>query len=98
MSNTNAIAKGTGSKIISIPTEIDISAPISIGVITGLLASYGTIAVAGFGIASRVESFSQIVLIALSASIGPFVGQNWGAKKYLRVHQALRLSFLFCLL
>ncbi|NEO91223.1 MAG: MATE family efflux transporter [Moorea sp. SIO3G5] len=71
--------------------------PISIGVITGLLASYGTIAVAGFGIASRVESFSQIVLIAISASIGPFVGQNWGAKKYLRVHQALRLSFLFCL-
>ncbi|NEQ60421.1 MAG: MATE family efflux transporter, partial [Moorea sp. SIO4A1] len=41
--------------------------------------------------------FSQIVLIAISASIGPFVGQNWGAKKYLRVHQALRLSFLFCL-
>ncbi|NEO81811.1 MATE family efflux transporter, partial [Moorena sp. SIO4G3] len=71
--------------------------PISIGVITGLLAGYGTIAVAGFGIASRIESFSQIVLMALSASIGPFVGQNWGAKKYLRVHQALGLSFLFCL-
>ncbi|NER45218.1 MAG: MATE family efflux transporter [Symploca sp. SIO1A3] len=71
--------------------------PISIGLITSIIAAYGPIAVAGFGIASRVESFSLLVLLALSASISPFVGQNWGAKKYHRVHQALRLSFLFCL-
>jgi len=71
--------------------------PISIGFITSLLAFYGPEAVAGFGIASRVESFSLILLMALSASIGPFVGQNWGALKYDRVKESLRLSFLFCL-
>lgn len=71
--------------------------PISIGFITSLMASYGAETVAGFGIASRLESFAIITLMALSASIGPFVGQNWGAEKYSRVKQALRLSFVFCL-
>ena len=71
--------------------------PISIGVITSFLATYGSATVAGFGVASRVESFSLIVLMALSASIAPFVGQNWGAKKYQRVTTALSQSYLFCL-
>ncbi|WP_414623572.1 MATE family efflux transporter [Calothrix sp. CCY 0018] len=71
--------------------------PISIGVITSLLATFGAEAVAAFGVASRIESFALIAVMALSASIAPFVGQNWGAKKYARVSKALQLSFLFCL-
>ena len=71
--------------------------PISIGVITSLLATFGAEAVAAFGVASRIESFALIAVLALSASIAPFVGQNWGAKKYARVGKALQLSFLFCL-
>ncbi|MGB7250366.1 MAG: MATE family efflux transporter [Phormidesmis sp.] len=71
--------------------------PISVGVITSLLAAHGSLAVAGFGVASRVESLALIVLMALAASIGPFVGQNWGAKKYERVTQAMQQSYLFCL-
>ncbi|MGB2926368.1 MAG: MATE family efflux transporter [Limnothrix sp.] len=71
--------------------------PISIGIITSLLASYGSIAVAGFGIASRVESLAMIALMALSASMGPFVGQNWGGKQYGRVAEALKQSYIFCL-
>ncbi len=72
--------------------------PISFTFITSLMASYGTEAVAGFGIASKLESFSLIAPMALSASFGPFVGQNWGAKKYDRVNVGLRLGFQFCLL
>lgn len=71
--------------------------PISIGVITSILAAFGAQAVAAFGVASRIESFALIALMALSASMAPFVGQNWGAKKYARVGKALQLSFLFCL-
>lgn len=71
--------------------------PMSIGVITSLMAGFGAVAVAAFGVASRVESFALIVLMALGASIGPFVGQNWGAKQYGRVARSLRLSFAFCL-
>ncbi len=71
--------------------------PISIGIITSLLAIYGPAAVAGFGIASRIESFALITIIALAASMGPFVGQNWGAQQFARVRLALRLSYGFCL-
>ncbi|PZD73755.1 Multidrug export protein MepA [Acaryochloris thomasi RCC1774] len=71
--------------------------PISIGVITSLLAVHGQAAVAGFGVASRMESFALIAVMALSASMGPFVGQNWGAQQIDRVRLALRQSFLFCL-
>lgn len=71
--------------------------PISIGIITSLLAVHGSVTVAGFGVASRVESFAMIVLMALAASISPFVGQNWGAGKHGRVAKALQQSYLFCL-
>lgn len=71
--------------------------PMTIGVITSLLSAYGAVAIAAFGIASRVESFAMIALLALSASLGPFVGQNWGAKQFARVGQALQMSFVFCL-
>ncbi|MEL6262550.1 MAG: MATE family efflux transporter [Cyanobacteria bacterium J06626_6] len=71
--------------------------PISIGVITSLLAVHGSLVVAGFGVASRVESFAMIALMALAASMGPFVGQNWGAGKFGRVRQSLQLSAVFCI-
>ncbi|MEM1170939.1 MAG: MATE family efflux transporter [Cyanobacteria bacterium P01_H01_bin.35] len=83
---------------IGIPaTGTNMITPISMTFITSLMASYGTAAVAGFGVASKVEIFSIILPLALSASFGPFVGQNWGAKKYDRVHFSLRLGFQFCL-
>lgn len=71
--------------------------PISVGIITSLLATYGQEAVAAFGVASRIESFALITLFALAASMGPFVGQNWGAKAYSRVQRSLKVSFQFCL-
>ena len=60
-------------------TATNLIGPISTAIIVSLLAGYGKEAVAGFGIASRVEALSVIPLFALSASIGPFVGQNCGA-------------------
>ncbi|MEO0852243.1 MAG: MATE family efflux transporter [Cyanobacteria bacterium J06648_11] len=75
---------------------VQMIAPLSMGAITALLASFGAEAVAAFGVASRVESFATIAMMALSASIGPFVGQNWGAKAYTRVSRALQLSLWFC--
>jgi putative MATE family efflux protein len=71
--------------------------PLSVAIATGLLSQYGTEAVAGFGLASRLEAIVLIAPIAISASIGPFVGQNWGAQQYDRIRKALRLSFWFCL-
>lgn len=71
--------------------------PVSAALITRLLAGHGEVVVAGFGIATRIESVSVMVLFAVSASIGPFVGQNWGANRPDRVHQGLRVAYQFCM-
>jgi putative MATE family efflux protein len=71
--------------------------PIATGVITAMLARYGPEAVAGFGVASRVESLTLVIFYALSAIIGPFVGQNIAANRADRIFEALRLCTIFCL-
>lgn len=72
--------------------------PISLGLITSMVAIYGSEAIAAFGIASRLESLVMIVFFSLSAAIAPIVGQNWGAKKYQRVNRAFSLSSRFCVI
>ena len=72
--------------------------PISIGVITRFLAVHGAVAVAAFGLVSRVESLALIAVMALASSMGPFVGQNWGAHQIRRVNQALSQGYRFCLI
>ena len=71
--------------------------PVSGALITRLLAGHGAVVVAGFGVATRIESVAVMVLFALSASIGPFVGQNWGANRADRVREGLRVTYRFCL-
>jgi len=71
--------------------------PIATGVITAMLARYGPEAVAGFGVASRIESLMLVLFYAMSAIIGPFVGQNMSAGKAQRIYEALRLCTVFCL-
>ncbi len=71
--------------------------PIALGVITAMLAKYGTDAVAGFGIATRIESLTLVIYYAMSAVIGPFVGQNMSAGKSQRIYTALRQCTVFCL-
>jgi putative MATE family efflux protein len=72
-------------------------APVSMSVITRLLAGHGAVVVAGFGVASRIESMLLMIIFALSMSLAPFVGQNWGAGSFDRVKLALRLSNQFAL-
>lgn len=71
--------------------------PIATGVIVSIIAGFGSDAVAGFGVAIRVEGVSLVVFYAMSAVIGPFVGQNLGAGKPERIVEAMRLSAVFCL-
>ena len=71
--------------------------PIATAIITAMIAGYGANAVAGFGVASRIESLMLVLYYALSAIIGPFVGQNLSAGKEARILQALRLCAVFCL-
>ncbi len=71
--------------------------PIATAIITGILASYGDYAVAAFGVGSRIEFLASSILFALAASIGPFVGQNFGSGNLDRVKEALRVSIRFAI-
>jgi len=71
--------------------------PVSAAIVTAILATYGAKAVAGFGVAGRIESLSMVAFFALSAVMNPFAGQNAGAGRLDRVHAAIRASFGFCL-
>ena len=71
--------------------------PFSMLVITRLLAGHGDAVVAGYLVASRVETLVHMVIWSASSSVAPFVGQNWGAQNYQRVRIALRQVNFFCL-
>jgi MATE family, multidrug efflux pump len=71
--------------------------PITGAIITRLLATHGKVVVAGFGVAGRIEAVAVMLLFALSGSIGPFVGQNWGAHAYQRVDAGIRAAYQFSL-
>ena len=70
--------------------------PVGAAIVTAMIARYGPDAVAGFGVASRIESMTLVVYYAMSAIIGPFVGQNFSAGKEARILLALRLCTWFC--
>lgn len=72
--------------------------PVSAAFITRMLASHGEAVVAGFGVATRVEAVAVMLLFALSGSIGPFVGQNWGANRPDRVRDGMAATYTFCML
>ncbi|MCF7915986.1 MAG: MATE family efflux transporter [Spirochaetaceae bacterium] len=71
--------------------------PLGNGFITRVVASYGAAAVAGYGVASRMEFFSLAALNALSSVVGPFIGQNLGAGKLHRVKAGFTTSGHFSL-
>ena len=71
--------------------------PIGAAIITAMIAQYGPEAVAGFGVASRVESLMLVIYYAMSSVIGPFVGQNLSANEEGRIHLSLKLCAVFCI-
>lgn len=84
---------------VGIPASISNAiVPVATAVMTALVASYGAASVAGFGIASRLESFVLIPGMALTAALTPFIGQNWGGHHPERVAESMRISTRFVLI
>jgi len=84
---------------IALPSMLaNLIGPVSMGITLALLANHGDEIVAAFGIASRFEMLLMMILGALSSSVAPFVGQNWGARQVDRIHEGLKLAYGFCLL
>lgn len=72
--------------------------PLSIGVITKIIAGFGKEAVAAFGVASRIEMFALMVVASLGSVLIIFVGQNISKHKFDRIFAALKLSLKFSML
>jgi len=71
--------------------------PIANGIVMAIVATHGVNAVAGFGIAMRIEPVALIPFYALSAVSSPFFGQNIAAEKHDRLIEARRVISRFCL-
>lgn len=71
--------------------------PVTTAFITHQIATFGQESVAGFGIASRIEGLSLLAMMALSAGMTPFVGQNFGAQRLDRVREGIRFAYRFSL-
>ena len=66
--------------------------------ITSQVARYGHGAVAGFGMAARLEGVTLMALMALSAAMTPFTGQNFGAGRLDRVREGVSFAYRFALI
>jgi putative MATE family efflux protein len=83
---------------IGIPAVVTNSIiPVSSGIVVAMIATYGVDAVAGFGVAMRIEPMFLIPFYALSAVSSPFFGQNSGAGHNDRLFEARRVVTRFCI-
>ncbi len=72
--------------------------PLAGAVTVALVAVHGVDAVAGFGVAMRIEPVVLIAFYAISGVVGPFLGQNMASQHQHRQNQLLQVLLRFCLL
>ncbi len=76
-------------------TMTQMSTPFGNALLTGLMASYGDGAVAGWAVVSRLTVLAFGGIYALSGAIGGILGQNYGAGLMARVRATYRDALVF---
>jgi len=72
-----------------------IATPLGNIYVTYEVAQFGTEYIAGWAIIGRVIPVVFCLMFAVSGAIGPIIGQNYGAKNFLRVREVLAESLKF---
>ncbi|MEM8776990.1 MAG: MATE family efflux transporter, partial [Pseudomonadota bacterium] len=72
-----------------------VATPIGAAIITREMSKYGTDAVAGMAVINRMIPVVFAVVLALSGSIGPIMGQNFGAGRLDRVRDTFWDGVIF---
>jgi putative MATE family efflux protein len=67
---------------------------VNIFILTKLAAPFGPDAVAAIGIGSRLESLAVFPSLAIMVGVLSLVGQNFGAKRFDRVEQSVRVGLI----
>lgn len=57
-----------------------------------LVASYGADAIAASRVSSQIESLTWLIASGFASALTAFVGQNFGAGKWSRIHRGIRIS------
>ncbi len=71
--------------------------PVSAMLATGLVAGFGSAAVGAWGLGTRAEFFSIMVVLAMTMSLPPMIGRFLGAGQVDRVRRLVRLAVRFVL-
>ena len=69
--------------------------PFANAYITYEIAPFGDESVAGFAIVGRLVPVAFGIIFSLAGSVGPIIGQNYGAKRHDRVRRTLTDGLLF---
>lgn len=69
--------------------------PVSAMLATMLVAGFGSTAVAAWGLGTRLEFFSIVVVLALTMSVPPMVSRLQGAGELQRIRELVRLAVRF---
>ena len=78
---------------IGLPSVLtQVATPVGNSFVTAAIAPFGDGAIAGWAVVVRIIPVAFAVLFALSASVGPIIGQNLGAGRYDRLQSTLRDS------
>ena len=72
--------------------------PLSMAIITRLISTFGKEAVAGLGVATRLESLGMLIIHALASVMTIYGGQNWGAGEKGRLRSGIKISSIFSLM
>jgi Na+-driven multidrug efflux pump len=81
---------------IAVPSILtQLATPFGNAYVTRAVAPFGDQAVAASAIIGRVVPVAFGIIFALSGSVGPIIGQNFGARKFDRVRQTLTDGLIF---
>ena len=88
---------------IGVPTlTFQLLTSLSIALINRAANGYGDAAIAGMGAVTRVTSMGTLVVFGFLKGFQPIAGFSYGAKKFDRLHEAVRTSILwstiFCMI
>ncbi len=76
----------------------NIATPVAVFILQHYMAAYGDSAIAGFAVVDRIVPVALGMLFALSASVSPIIGQNFGAGDFVRVNRTMGDAALFTVL
>jgi putative MATE family efflux protein len=81
---------------IAFPSVLtQLATPFTVAYTTAVVAPFGTDAVSASAVIGRLVPVAFGVIFSLSGAVGPVIGQNFGAKNFGRVRQALRSGMVF---